>query len=221
MVLWPCGQTAYAHWSQYQLRNDWSRSLAQQAAHPDGRASSPQRFAKAADATVPKTRIAALPVRQLSPRLSRHNRRQHRRRSRAWPPTRLVIPDVGVDALTVQGIDAAALRRGPGHDPASALPGEAGNCVLAGHRNIYGSYLYRADSLMPGAAITLQTPHAAYTYYVVKLTTVPDNDVSLYRPIDPSVPQLTIVTCTLPHGIDRLVITAQMDDVEGATAAAQ
>ena len=69
-----------------------------------------------------------------------------------WPLTKISIPDIDLETYAVQGWDEAALRRGPGHDPASAMPG-TGNCVLAGHRNIYGSYFYNVDQIMAGAPI--------------------------------------------------------------------
>jgi hypothetical protein len=35
-----------------------------------------------------------------------------------WVPVRLIVWQIDLDAVVVQGIDNAALRRGPGHDPA-------------------------------------------------------------------------------------------------------
>jgi sortase A len=45
------------------------------------------------------------------------------------------IPKLAVKAVVRRGIDSTTLRRSIGHVPGTALPGGAGNSVLAGHRN--------------------------------------------------------------------------------------
>jgi sortase A len=39
--------------------------------------------------------------------------------------------------VVVEGIDKATLRRAVGHIPGTALPGEAGNVCLTGHRDTF------------------------------------------------------------------------------------
>src|SRR5947209_8230775 len=50
---------------------------------------------------------------------------------------KLVIPRLDAQLYVVEGTDAKDLRRGPGHLKGTALPGENGNCVIAGHRDTH------------------------------------------------------------------------------------
>ena len=83
------------------------------------------------------------------------------------PLTRIVIPDLGVNAVVVEGTSPAALRAGAGHYPNTPLPGEAGNVAIAGHRTTYGKPFNRMDELPVGAQVRLETPLATYTYEVI------------------------------------------------------
>src|SRR5207248_1515731 len=51
------------------------------------------------------------------------------------PFARLEVPSIHLQATVVDGIDAVALRRGPGHLPKTCGPGESGDCVIAAHRD--------------------------------------------------------------------------------------
>lgn len=126
----------------------------------------------------------------------------------AWPNVRLIIPAIGLDAVVVNGWDQASLRYGPAHDPASGLPG-AGHCLIAGHRNVYGSWFYRVDELESGALIELRTPRHRWQYRVLYTTVVSDMDQTLGAlpaPGDP--PLLSLITCTMPHTNNRIAVVA-------------
>jgi sortase A len=47
----------------------------------------------------------------------------------------LSIPRISLSAVVLHGSDARTLRQGPGHLEHTALPGESGNVVIAGHRD--------------------------------------------------------------------------------------
>lgn len=129
-----------------------------------------------------------------------------------WPSTRIVIPDLNIDAVVINGFDEASLRRGPAHDPKSALPGQVGNCAIAGHRNVYGAWFANIDELQAESLVQLKTPNATYNYRAVSITRVSENDRSvLAAPADNSA-VLTLITCTLPHSDDRVVVTAVLSD---------
>jgi sortase A len=83
------------------------------------------------------------------------------------PLTRIVMPDIDVDAVVVEGTSPAALRAGAGHYPNTPLPGEEGNVSIAGHRTTYGKPFNRMDELAVGAEIRLITPLAEHVYRVV------------------------------------------------------
>ena len=130
-----------------------------------------------------------------------------------WPQTRLIIPEAGVDVMVLDGWDDKTLRRAPSHMPSSANPGKAGNCAIAGHRNVYGSYFYKVDSLLAGSAIELQTSDATYTYRVISVAAHSETDSAVLQPpADPnSPPVLTLVTCTIPRTPSRIIVSAMLE----------
>ncbi len=126
----------------------------------------------------------------------------------SWPLTKITISDINLDAYVVQGWDDATLRRGPGHYERSSLPGE-GNCVIAGHRNVYGSPFADVDRLYPGSAITLTNKDGSFTYLVDSISSTSASDWSTtLPPATGARPVLTLLTCTLPHTPSRVVVKA-------------
>ncbi len=127
-----------------------------------------------------------------------------------WPLTKITIPDLDLDAYVVQGWDDVSLRRGPGHYERSSAPGE-GNCVIAGHRNVYGSPFGNVDRLLPGASIILENKNGTFTYLVDSITSTSASDWSVTRPpAAGATPVLTLLTCTLPHTPSRVVVKAYL-----------
>lgn len=125
----------------------------------------------------------------------------------AWPLTRLVIPKLGLEAVVVEGVDEASLRRGPGHYPGTALPGEEGNVGIAGHRNAWGRWFRNLHRLEPGDAVFLVTETATYWYRVTDKWVTHAYDWSVVEPT-PS-PSLTLTTCELPvQSKKRLIVRA-------------
>jgi len=144
-------------------------------------------------ATKPRTRKIAAPQ---APKIT------------PWPLTKITISDINLDAYVVQGWDDVSLRRGPGHYERSAQPGE-GNCVIAGHRNVYGSPFGDLDRLYPGSTITLTNRNGTFTYVVDSISTTSASDWSATFPPAPGQrPVLTLLTCTLPHTPSRVVVKA-------------
>jgi len=77
-----------------------------------------------------------------------------------------------------------------GHLPGTALPGEAGNVALAGHRD--GLFRPLRD-VRPGDFITFKTPNREFHYQVQWTAVVPPTAVRVIQPT--SEPALTLVTC--------------------------
>lgn len=95
---------------------------------------------------------------------------------------RIVIPRLGLDAIVVEleGLgDTENLKRGPGHVPGTAYPGQGGNCVISGHRTTYGAPFRHLDELEPGDAIILETAEARYTYLVSERRIVLPTDLTV------------------------------------------
>lgn len=198
IALWPLGQAAYSRWNQGQLRADWEKS--QRAAHRNVafKKTTHQKTARAnSENTNPKV---------VKPKIQNLKS--------PWPSTRIVIPDAQTDAVVLDGWDESTLRRAPGHYPGSALPGQRGNCVIAGHRNVYGSPFYKADALNAGAPIELRTPGATYTYRVINVFAATDSDMTvLQAPAEANAkPRLTLITCTIPRTSNRIIVSAELED---------
>src|SRR3546814_1430064 len=47
---------------------------------------------------------------------------------------RLEIPAIGLDQTLFEGVSLPGIKRGPSHWPGTAMPGQLGNVVVAGHR---------------------------------------------------------------------------------------
>jgi sortase A len=100
------------------------------------------------------------------------------------------MPRLGLRAIVVQGDSENLLRRAIGHLPETALPGEAGNIALAGHRDGIFRPLRNAR---PGDSIILRTPDREFHYQVEWTAVVPPTAVRVLQPT--SEPALTLVTC--------------------------
>ncbi|RYG62317.1 class D sortase, partial [bacterium] len=160
--------------------------------------------------TVGKTSQKNLRTASLDPNAPAAGLPVPRKKPAPWALTKFSIPDIELETFVVQGVDSAALRRGPGHDPNSSLPGQ-GNCVIAGHRNVYGSFFYRLDELIPGKPIILENKNGKWTYIVNSVFTTGDTDLSvLAPPPNPKEPVLTLITCTLPHSSSRIILRADL-----------
>ena len=81
---------------------------------------------------------------------------------------RIQIPAIGVDKTVVEGVRVSDLRKGPGHYPATPIPGQAGNAAIAGHRTTYGAPFGNIDELVPGDEIIVTTIQGEFVYQVVE-----------------------------------------------------
>ena len=132
----------------------------------------------------------------------------------------LRIPLLGEDwhPVVIEGVDREALRRGPGHIPGTALPGEVGNFVVSGHRTTYGAPFNRFDELRPGVPVVVETADAWLTYRVTEMRVGPPTAVEVTWPVpgvegaEPSEALLTLTTCHPEFSAEeRLVVHAVLD----------
>jgi len=100
------------------------------------------------------------------------------------------IPRLGLAAMVVQGDSAAILQRAVGHLAETALPGEPGNVVLAGHRDTFFRPLKRVRT---GDAITLKTRNGDFEYLVESTAVVRPTDLEVIQPTNRRT--LTLITC--------------------------
>ncbi len=90
----------------------------------------------------------------------------------------LVIPEIGVDQVVVEGTGSAQLAVGPGHYVATPLPGQPGNVGIAGHRTTHGRPFYDLNDLVTGDPITVTTLQGTFRYLVVRSEVVAPTDLT-------------------------------------------
>ncbi|MGD9797528.1 MAG: class E sortase [Acidimicrobiia bacterium] len=83
------------------------------------------------------------------------------------------IPKLGLRLAFAEGITMGTLDRGPGHWPGSAMPGEVGNAVVAGHRVTHTRPFRDIDDLVDGDEVIFETAAGRFTYRMVGSEVVP------------------------------------------------
>ena len=76
------------------------------------------------------------------------------------------IPKIDLDVSFYEGVTLSTLDRGPGHWPGSAMPGQVGNVVLAGHRVSHLRPFRNLDKLAVGDPVLFVVDGTTYTYVV-------------------------------------------------------
>lgn len=108
-----------------------------------------------------------------------------------WPVSRLSVPRLGISRIVLAGANGSSLAFGPGHLFKSAVPGEKGNTVIAGHRDTHFDFL---KDLRIGDVLELQTPNARTLIYQITDTAIVDeNDTDFLSSADEEL--LTLITC--------------------------
>ena len=122
---------------------------------------------------------------------------------------RIEIPRLGLSAIVMEGTSRITLRRAVGHIPGTALPGQAGNVGISGHRDTFFRPL---RNIRRNDIITLTTLLGEYRYRVVSTKVVSPYDVAVLDPSGNEV--LTLVTCYPFYFVgsapDRFIVRAEM-----------
>jgi len=103
---------------------------------------------------------------------------------------RVSIPRLGLSAIVFEGTEDDVLHRGVGHLTGSALPGQPGNVVLAGHRD---SYFRGLRNVHKGDVVDVTTEFGSRTYQVASTEVVDPSDIGVEAPTP--APALTLITC--------------------------
>ena len=136
-------------------------------------------------------------------------RRARRRVGKGEPLGRIVARRAELDFVVVHGTDAASLRKGPGHFPGTALPGEAGTVAVAGHRTTYQAPFRHIDALRPGDPIRLEMPYGTFTYRVERTRIVRPDAVWVTRNV--GYPRLVLTACHPLYSAEkRIVVFARL-----------
>ena len=102
---------------------------------------------------------------------------------------RLEAPAIHLSVMIREGVDDKTLRRAAGHLPSSALPGQAGDFVLLGHRDTF----FRAlRDVQRGDALRIQTRGGQFTYVVDSLEVTGPDSIRIEPNKEPSA---TLITC--------------------------
>ncbi len=94
----------------------------------------------------------------------------------------IAIPAVGLDATMREGVTLTIIDLGPAHWPGSAMPGEQGNVVVAGHRTIRSRPFADLDRLVVGDEIVFRTSAGTFTYRVTRSLVVEPHDLWIIEP---------------------------------------
>jgi sortase A len=92
--------------------------------------------------------------------------------------------------IVLSGASGGSMAFGLAHLDGTALPGERGNCVLAGHRNTWASFLER---LRVGDELQVETRAGRLSYRVHRLSIVRKEAVEVLEPSGDE--RLTFITC--------------------------
>jgi len=103
---------------------------------------------------------------------------------------RIEIPRLRMSVVVIEGISKTALRHAAGHIPGTALPGEAGNIGVAGHRDTFFRPL---KDLRIKDEIQFLTPKGEFKYEVESLKVVEPDNVAVLASSGENM--LTMVTC--------------------------
>ena len=82
------------------------------------------------------------------------------------------IPKIGVSKPMFDGVTLTVLDNGPGHWTGTALPGQMGNVVVAGHRTSHDRPFRNIDQLVAGDEVIFTTADGRFVYLVTSTEVV-------------------------------------------------
>ncbi len=128
-----------------------------------------------------------------------------------FPVARLSAKGGDIELIVLEGGSGRTLAFAPGHLSVSALPGEKGNSIIAGHRDTHFQFL---QYMKHGESIMVQMADGKnHLYQVTDIDVVDSRRGSII--IDTESPMMSLVTC-YPFGAPqaggplRYVVTAKM-----------
>lgn len=112
-----------------------------------------------------------------------------------------------------EGTTETELKKGVGHEPNSAKPGETGNVVLSGHRD---TVFRKLGQVGVGDELVVDTTDGRFVYVVKKVRIVSENDRTVL--VDKPRPTLTVTTCYpfqfIGDAKQRYVLVAHLASVQ-------
>lgn len=133
-------------------------------------------------------------------------------------PQRLLMPSIGVDTpikeVFVENGAWQVAEYAAGYHHGTALPGQNGNTVMAGHAGLRGAVFAALGNLSIGDEVTVETGDWRYRYRVREVKAVWPTQVSVMDPT--ATPVLTLITCT-NWDTQRLIVIADLVDARPLT----
>jgi sortase A len=106
------------------------------------------------------------------------------------------IPRIGLVHPVYEGVTLTVIDKGPGHWPGSAVPGQLGNSVFAGHRVTHSHPFRRINEMVAGDEIIFKMDNGTFTYKMTASQIVSPKDVHIVNPTDDAT--LTLFACHPP-----------------------
>lgn len=140
------------------------------------------------------------------------------------PVFRMIVPDIAMEAVVVEGVGKEELKKGPGHYPScrdgfdlpfctdfdAAWPGERDRVILSGHRTTYGAEFHRIDELNEGDEIIIESPWGRFVYSVTRQRIVEPDSRAIVVPTGR--PELVLTTCDPKFSAaKRLIVYAELE----------
>jgi sortase A len=108
-------------------------------------------------------------------------RRYRLRSKRGQAVGRIRVPRLGLNMVVVDGTDDGTLKKGPGLDRRTYMPGEGQLIYIAGHRTTYLAPFAHIERLRPGDPVSLEVPYATFVYRVFRHRIVAADDLAVLR----------------------------------------
>lgn len=141
----------------------------------------------------------------------------------AYAPTpevvvgRIEIPALGIDDDLHRGITLTAIDRGPGWWPGTAMPGEWGNVVVAGHRTTHSKPFENLHLLEEGDLVVFTTEAGRFTYEVRGTIVVPGDWIDIAAQGEAHT--ATLFACHPPGSdVERIVAKLRLLNPDGSPA---
>ena len=158
-----------------------------------------------------RSKMASIPKPNMS-MWAQGRRECHARACAALKPgdgiARLDIPRIDLSVVVLAGTDDTCLDGGVGYIPGTALPGEAGNVGIAGHRD---GFFRGLEQVALGDVIRLTSPQGVFEYRIEWTRIVDPKDVSVLA--DDGSDVVTLVTCYpfryIGHAPKRYIVRAR------------
>src|SRR5205807_6308228 len=113
--------------------------------------------------------------------IAAEGKRYRRDTHRGQPIGRIRIPRMHLNMIVVDGTDHDTLKKGPGRDLRTFMPGEDRLVYIAGHRTTYLAPFSHIDALRSGDRVTIEVPYGTFIYTVTRHRIVAATDLSVLR----------------------------------------